>query len=520
MEFHEKSRGGTSPTNLTDRIGLVEVKLRKGIAEIVEQSIAVMEKDIEERVRDLFELRFAPLREWAGDVNTLLQASSITPGTPGPISSMLTSPIGPSATEGEREQHVTKNRKVDLKGPQAEHETEAEQGSHHHQQHQPEQMAFTTRQSEIEFDLHGLVKEEKVPPSSKRASIKSLPLGGLGMFLSPKKKNSIAVVADPIDDGVTLVASPNDGIEHDATKDLNVNAGAEGTNAVTSKGKTENGKAAKEKEQRSKEDMVSLKGDLETHSDFKEDSIPPFFLHPESYFWGNWNAVLVAGVLYIAVFLPLRTGFHLRTSSGEMVVDVFLDVFFLADMALRFRTGYVDPNTKIVVSSPKTVAERYLKGWFCLDLVSSIPWAFIELASPSMATTPAFTVFQFMKLLRISRLLRLDFVHELESRSPLGSTLVRVLKLLVIFSYSLHLITCFFWLTLRNDSNPNLAVTCNACTAASLTTTIFLLHLFFFSALPLSTCYPQSFFLRGTATVEPFVAHHSPQRYDCHHDVN
>jgi hypothetical protein len=178
----------------------------------------------------------------------------------------------------------------------------------------------------------------------------------------------------------------------------------------------------------------------------QEEQFPDFFLHPNSTFLTYWNAFLMMAVIYISIALPLRMGFTLNSSRGEDVLDVLLDIFFLFDMVMNFRTGYIDANTKIVVVSPKQVAIKYLKGWFFLDLFSSLPVSLITIFEKSLEDLVIVKLFRFLKIFRISRLMRLDFIRELEYKGILAPSFIRMMKFLVIFLFNLHLITCFFWM--------------------------------------------------------------------------
>ena len=53
------------------------------------------------------------------------------------------------------------------------------------------------------------------------------------------------------------------------------------------------------------------------------------------------------------------------------------DIYMIFDILLRFKTGYVDPKTGIVVMDQWAIASRYVRGWFLFDLVLSIPYSFI-----------------------------------------------------------------------------------------------------------------------------------------------
>ena len=75
-------------------------------------------------------------------------------------------------------------------------------------------------------------------------------------------------------------------------------------------------------------------------------SVPPFILHPHSVFLKYWDGVLFFVVVYLSIYLPLRMGFDIETSKASNGFEVFLDIFFITDVCLRFRTGRIDAPTR------------------------------------------------------------------------------------------------------------------------------------------------------------------------------
>ncbi|KAJ8886687.1 hypothetical protein PR048_012899 [Dryococelus australis] len=52
---------------------------------------------------------------------------------------------------------------------------------------------------------------------------------------------------------------------------------------------------------------------------------------------------------------------------------IIIDVTFIVDILINFRTTYVNNNDE-VVSHPGRIAVHYLRGWFLIDLVAAIPF--------------------------------------------------------------------------------------------------------------------------------------------------
>ena len=45
---------------------------------------------------------------------------------------------------------------------------------------------------------------------------------------------------------------------------------------------------------------------------------------------------------------------------------------------MTFRTAYVQPETLEIVVNPRAIALRYLRGWFYLDVMATLPWDLIS----------------------------------------------------------------------------------------------------------------------------------------------
>ncbi len=55
-----------------------------------------------------------------------------------------------------------------------------------------------------------------------------------------------------------------------------------------------------------------------------------------------------------------------------VIVDLLVDLMFIADILINFRTTYVENGE--VVSDQKKIANNYVKGWFVIDAIAAIPF--------------------------------------------------------------------------------------------------------------------------------------------------
>jgi hypothetical protein len=56
-----------------------------------------------------------------------------------------------------------------------------------------------------------------------------------------------------------------------------------------------------------------------------------------------------------------------------LAFNIFIDVIFVVDIVLNFRTTKSDVITEDEITNSKEIAINYLKGRFIIDLISAIP---------------------------------------------------------------------------------------------------------------------------------------------------
>uniref|UniRef100_J3KUE2 Cyclic nucleotide-binding domain-containing protein n=1 Tax=Oryza brachyantha TaxID=4533 RepID=J3KUE2_ORYBR len=71
-------------------------------------------------------------------------------------------------------------------------------------------------------------------------------------------------------------------------------------------------------------------------------------------------------------------GFERYLATGATAVRSAIDVFYLARIALQFRTAYIAPSSRVfgrgeLVIDPAAIARRYLRRFFVVDLLSVLP---------------------------------------------------------------------------------------------------------------------------------------------------
>lgn len=82
----------------------------------------------------------------------------------------------------------------------------------------------------------------------------------------------------------------------------------------------------------------------------------------------------------VAFLMPLQDehegsiGWNFIKVTPLLVFNLWVDLMFIVDIIINFRTTFIKPNTDEVISSPKQIALHYLKTWFVVDFVAAIPF--------------------------------------------------------------------------------------------------------------------------------------------------
>ena len=75
-------------------------------------------------------------------------------------------------------------------------------------------------------------------------------------------------------------------------------------------------------------------------------------------------------------------------------------------MFIQMRTPYRDPLTGRVILDVKVISKMYLRGWFPLDLMTVLPFEFLQyIAKDDKLGT--LTLLSFIRITRLFKLLRL-----------------------------------------------------------------------------------------------------------------
>ncbi|KAI6177055.1 Potassium voltage-gated channel subfamily H member 6 [Aphelenchoides bicaudatus] len=201
------------------------------------------------------------------------------------------------------------------------------------------------------------------------------------------------------------------------------------------------------------------------------DVLPEYKLQPArihhctivhySPFKAVWDWIILLLVIYTAIFTPYVAVFLLREnqeiakrtrfSEPLEIIDLIVDIMFIVDIIINFRTTFVNENDE-VVSDPGKIARHYFTGWFIIDMIAAVPFDLLLANTGEEATTT-----NIIGLLKAARLLRLVRVaRKLDRYSEYGAAVL--LLLMATFALIAHWLACI-WYAIGSHELPHKEIT-------------------------------------------------------------
>lgn len=120
-------------------------------------------------------------------------------------------------------------------------------------------------------------------------------------------------------------------------------------------------------------------------------------------------------ILFLAIFNSISIPFQvfykreytwsLLKSREFQILDAVIDLLFLIDIIVQFRTTYIDTVRCKVECDPHKIAKNYLAGSFWIDFISSFPFG--NVFEGVITSTRFVAILQALGLLKLLRLGRI-----------------------------------------------------------------------------------------------------------------
>ncbi|TNN17263.1 Potassium/sodium hyperpolarization-activated cyclic nucleotide-gated channel 4, partial [Schistosoma japonicum] len=187
-----------------------------------------------------------------------------------------------------------------------------------------------------------------------------------------------------------------------------------------------------------------------------------WIIHPCSNFRFYWNVIMLVLLMANLIMLPVIISFFNDDLPGNwLIFNSISDTLFILDIIVNFRTGIIRNDfVDDIILDPTEIAREYLKTWFILDLISSIPMDYVlfafkgyeqgERAEHLVQAGRALRILRLAKLLSLLRLLRLSrlvrYITQWEEFINIASKFMGICNLVLIMLILGHWNACLQFL--------------------------------------------------------------------------
>ncbi|KAJ8414367.1 hypothetical protein AAFF_G00052370 [Aldrovandia affinis] len=163
-----------------------------------------------------------------------------------------------------------------------------------------------------------------------------------------------------------------------------------------------------------------------------------------------WDWMILLATFYVAVTVPYNVCFtpydELDTAARSTIVsDIAVEMLFILDIILNFRTTYVSQSGQVVYDS-RSICIHYAATWFFVDLIAALPFDLLYAFNVTVTS-----LVHLLKTVRLLRLLRL--LQKLDRYSQYSAMVLTLL--MSMFALLAHWMACIWYIIGRKEMESN-----------------------------------------------------------------
>uniref|UniRef100_A0A3B4UXB2 Voltage-gated delayed rectifier potassium channel KCNH4 n=1 Tax=Seriola dumerili TaxID=41447 RepID=A0A3B4UXB2_SERDU len=205
-----------------------------------------------------------------------------------------------------------------------------------------------------------------------------------------------------------------------------------------------------------------------TNSVFQKPSLPEykvaavkksrFILLHYSISKALWDWLILLATFYVAVTVPYDVCFvshdegsdhHSLFSRSTIGSDIAVEMLFILDIILNFRTTYVSQSGQVVYDA-RSIYLHYCTTWFFVDLIAALPFDLLYAFNITVTS-----LVHLLKTVRLLRLLRL--LQKLDRYSQYSAVVLTLL--MSVFALLAHWMACVWYVIGRKEIESSDPVT-------------------------------------------------------------
>lgn len=158
----------------------------------------------------------------------------------------------------------------------------------------------------------------------------------------------------------------------------------------------------------------------------------------------QWDLFVMILATFNVFVIPLDVGFQPESFQSFFFkfLNWVIDIFFLIDILISFRTTYINERTGAEVKEVKLIARHYLRGQFTIDLLATLPFDTIG----AVLFDSDNLTFKFFGALKLVRVLRLSKIITYLRSTEEFKAFLKLNKLIFFLVMYLHCFGCVWWI--------------------------------------------------------------------------
>jgi len=162
---------------------------------------------------------------------------------------------------------------------------------------------------------------------------------------------------------------------------------------------------------------------------------------PDGPWRSTWTVYITILILYSVVMIPVRLAFEPKITYPFEILENIVLASFAMDILVNFNTAVREPGSEHVVHNRRSIAIKYIKFWFWVDLISTIPFTIIVAWFHSKQVGILRSI-RVLRLLRIFKLFRITKFNETLQSMRFNQHIINLVVLLMGIFFVAHLFAC------------------------------------------------------------------------------
>ena len=157
----------------------------------------------------------------------------------------------------------------------------------------------------------------------------------------------------------------------------------------------------------------------------------------------RWDLTILILILITTFIIPFQIAFQHRVTLIGSIIIYSIDLFFLVDIILNFRTSFRYAGEEI--TSSKLLYRHYLRTDFIIDLIATLPFDALFFLIPGLEWEGV-SIILWLRLFRLIRIRRMFLIiQRWQHQNWTNTAYLRVLKFVLVMVVLAHIVACSWY---------------------------------------------------------------------------